>query len=73
MCVAIALAPAEVPASTAPAVVRPVDRVGQAGPRDDRGEPELVAAGEEHRGGIAQAGGPVGVLGLGSLLGPQHR
>jgi len=50
------------------AVVCSVDRVGQTCAGDDRGQPELVPAREEHRGRIAQGGGRLEILGLGSLL-----
>ena len=42
------------------AVVRPVDRVGEAGAGDDRGEAELVPAGKEDRGRVVQGAGERG-------------
>ena len=53
------------------AVVRPVDRVGEARAGDDRGQAELVPAREEDRGRVVQGARELGVLGLGPLLGPQ--
>ena len=49
----IADAPADVPATTAPVPEPLEDRVGEARPADRRGQPELVAAGQEDAGRVA--------------------
>ena len=46
-------APADVPATTAPGLEARQDRVRQARPADHRRQPELVAAGHEDAGGVA--------------------
>ena len=49
----IADAPADVPATTAPCLEAVEDRVGQARPADRRRQPQLVAAGQEDAGRVA--------------------
>ena len=63
----IADAPADVPAITAPSWKRSDDRVGQARPAEGRAEAELVAAGQEDPGRVAQ--GPDRRLVVGLLAG----
>ena len=55
MCSAMALAPAEVPATAAPRRVRGQDGAARGASRDDDGgQPELVPAGQEDAGGVLQ-------------------
>ena len=54
----IAEAPADVPATTAPCLEAVEDRVGEARPADGRRQPQLVAAGQEDAGRVADGQRP---------------